>query len=205
MLETTWPNYHSEAMSSGSSAAIRPVPATTCSSAIYSTTPSCKRCIPINSSLATPPGVMGDTGNAAGSPQLHVEMHYPIGSSFVCAKCSPERQRTAIVPYASLLRAASRTAAPAAPAPATITAGQPQSGTLTGQSGGAFASYLLANAVAGPRTVTLTYQPFGAGQAHAIGCTIYLCSCRYTAVRLRNRFCSRSSTTAVTSRATPSR
>jgi hypothetical protein len=119
----------------------------------------------------TPLGVMGDTGNAAGYPQLHVEIHYPAGSSFMCAECSPEKQLTAIDPYASLLRAAPRAAAPTAPV--AITAGQPQSGTLAGQSGGAFASYLLASAGAGPRTVTLTYQPFDAGQAHAIGCNVY--------------------------------
>lgn len=136
--------------------------------------PSCRRSVPINPSPASPPlGVIGDTGNAAGYPQLHVEIHYPTGSSFVCAECAPEKQLTAIDPYASLLRATPRATISTAPAPVAITAGQPQGGMLAGQSGGAFASYLLASAGAGPRTVTFTYQPFDAGQAHAVGCNIY--------------------------------
>lgn len=58
---------------------------------------------------ATPVGVMGDTGNAAGAPQLHVEIHYPAGRSFTCTHCKPHKTGvTAIDPYQSLLNAAPR-------------------------------------------------------------------------------------------------
>lgn len=53
-----------------------------------------------------PLGLMGDTGNAAGSPQLHLEIHYPIVQRFLCAHCAPLTPLTAIDPYASLLAAA---------------------------------------------------------------------------------------------------
>lgn len=53
-------------------------------------------------------GFVGDTGNAVGSPQLHVEIHYPLGSSFTCSKCKPRSSLTALNPYASLLRATPR-------------------------------------------------------------------------------------------------
>ena len=54
-------------------------------------------------------GVMGETGNAAGEPQLHMEIHYPHGSSFTCSRCTPKKKgMTAINPYASLTRAARR-------------------------------------------------------------------------------------------------
>lgn len=60
-------------------------------------------------SAGTPVGVMGDTGNAAGTPQLHVEIHYPAGQSFTCTRCKPHKAGvTAIDPYQSLLNAAPR-------------------------------------------------------------------------------------------------
>ena len=59
--------------------------------------------------VSTPLGVMGDTGNAAGTPQLHAEIHYPAGSSFTCSHCTPNRVLTAIDPGASLVRATRRT------------------------------------------------------------------------------------------------
>jgi murein DD-endopeptidase MepM/ murein hydrolase activator NlpD len=59
----------------------------------------------------TPLGVMGDTGNAAGTPQLHAEIHYPAGSSFTCSQCTPDKEFiTSIDPEASLIRATRRTA-----------------------------------------------------------------------------------------------
>jgi murein DD-endopeptidase MepM/ murein hydrolase activator NlpD len=56
----------------------------------------------------TPLGVLGDTGNAAGVPQLHVEIHYPAGTGFRCGHCSPPHTVTSLDPYASLLGAAVR-------------------------------------------------------------------------------------------------
>jgi murein DD-endopeptidase MepM/ murein hydrolase activator NlpD len=57
---------------------------------------------------STPVGVMGDTGNAAGTPQLHAEIHYPAGSSFICNHCTPNKTLTSIDPEASLIRATRR-------------------------------------------------------------------------------------------------
>ncbi len=57
---------------------------------------------------STPVGVMGDTGNAAGTPQLHAEIHYPAGSSFTCNHCTPNKVLTSIDPEASLVRATRR-------------------------------------------------------------------------------------------------
>ena len=51
-------------------------------------------------------GTLGDTGNAIGVPQLHVELHYPAGERFTCAHCSPLSPLTALDPYASLVSAA---------------------------------------------------------------------------------------------------
>jgi hypothetical protein len=52
---------------------------------------------------ATALGTVGDTGNAAGTPQLHTEIHYPSGASYTCTHCSPKKAGlTAIDPYASL-------------------------------------------------------------------------------------------------------
>ena len=59
--------------------------------------------------VSTPLGVMGDTGNAAGTPQLHAEIHYPAGSSFTCSHCTPNKVLTSIDPEASLVRATRRT------------------------------------------------------------------------------------------------
>ena len=62
--------------------------------------------------VSTPLGVMGDTGNAAGTPQMHAEIHYPVGSSFTCSHCTPNKAMlTAIDPQASLVRATRRTTA----------------------------------------------------------------------------------------------
>ena len=58
---------------------------------------------------STPVGVMGDTGNAAGTPQLHAEIHYPAGSSYTCNHCTPNKTLTSIDPEASLIRATRRT------------------------------------------------------------------------------------------------
>ena len=58
--------------------------------------------------VSTPVGIMGDTGNAAGTPQLHAEIHYPAGTSFTCSHCSPSRVLTSIDPEASLVRATRR-------------------------------------------------------------------------------------------------
>ena len=57
---------------------------------------------------SAPVGVMGDTGNAAGTPQLHAEIHYPAGTSFTCSHCTPNRTLTSIDPEASLVRAMRR-------------------------------------------------------------------------------------------------
>jgi murein DD-endopeptidase MepM/ murein hydrolase activator NlpD len=59
--------------------------------------------------VSTPLGVMGDTGNAAGTPQLHSEIHYPAGSRFTCSHCTPSKVLTSIDPEASLVRARRRT------------------------------------------------------------------------------------------------
>jgi murein DD-endopeptidase MepM/ murein hydrolase activator NlpD len=59
--------------------------------------------------VSTPVGVMGDTGNAVGAPQLHAEIHYPTGSSFTCNRCAPSKVLTAIDPQSSLVRATRRT------------------------------------------------------------------------------------------------
>lgn len=53
-------------------------------------------------------GVVGDSGNAAGTPQLHTEIHYPAGFSYPCHRCAPSRALTSLNPEASLLRAARR-------------------------------------------------------------------------------------------------
>ena len=59
--------------------------------------------------VSTPVGVMGDTGNAVGAPQLHAEIHYPANSSFTCSHCPPTNSgRTAIDPAASLVQATPR-------------------------------------------------------------------------------------------------
>ena len=57
---------------------------------------------------STPVGVMGDTGNAAGTPQLHAEIHYPEGTSFTCSHCTPSKVLTAIDPQPSLVQATPR-------------------------------------------------------------------------------------------------
>jgi murein DD-endopeptidase MepM/ murein hydrolase activator NlpD len=57
---------------------------------------------------STPVGVMGDTGNAAGTPQLHAEIHYPVGSGFTCNQCTPNKMVSSIDPEASLVRATRR-------------------------------------------------------------------------------------------------
>jgi murein DD-endopeptidase MepM/ murein hydrolase activator NlpD len=57
---------------------------------------------------STPVGVMGDTGNAAGTPQLHAEIHYPTGNRFTCSHCTPNKSLTSIDPEASLIRATRR-------------------------------------------------------------------------------------------------
>jgi murein DD-endopeptidase MepM/ murein hydrolase activator NlpD len=57
---------------------------------------------------ATPVGVMGDTGNAQGAPQLHVEIHYPAGNGYTCTHCSPNKAVTGIDPFNSLATATKR-------------------------------------------------------------------------------------------------
>lgn len=57
---------------------------------------------------STPVGLMGDTGNAAGTPQLHVEIHYPKGATYTCAHCTRPKTVTSIDPYASLAHATLR-------------------------------------------------------------------------------------------------
>jgi murein DD-endopeptidase MepM/ murein hydrolase activator NlpD len=58
---------------------------------------------------ATPVGRLGDSGNAAGAPQLHLELHYPTGQSFACRRCLPHKDKlTAINPYPSLVGASPR-------------------------------------------------------------------------------------------------
>ena len=59
-------------------------------------------------SATTPLGLLGDTGNATGAPQLHIEIHYPADSSFGCRSCAPRKSLTNINPYASLRNAAMR-------------------------------------------------------------------------------------------------
>jgi murein DD-endopeptidase MepM/ murein hydrolase activator NlpD len=56
----------------------------------------------------TPIGIMGDTGNAAGEPQLHLEIHYPLRRGYVCRMCAPDRRVTAINAAPSLMRALRR-------------------------------------------------------------------------------------------------
>lgn len=53
-------------------------------------------------------GVVGDTGNAVGTPQLHVEVHYPADFAFRCRRCQPETLVTGFSPYPSLARATLR-------------------------------------------------------------------------------------------------
>jgi hypothetical protein len=60
-------------------------------------------------------GVLGDTGNAQGSPQLHLEIHYPRDSAtqnvnaYTCTDCAPNKSVvTAINPATSLSKALSR-------------------------------------------------------------------------------------------------
>ncbi len=53
-------------------------------------------------------GIVGDTGNAAGTPQLHTEIHYPSGFSYPCSHCTPGRTLTSINPEVSLRQAAHR-------------------------------------------------------------------------------------------------
>ena len=54
-------------------------------------------------------GTMGDSGNATGDPQLHLELHYPRGSDFACRRCPTGHARmTAINPYRSLTNATPR-------------------------------------------------------------------------------------------------
>lgn len=56
----------------------------------------------------TPVGTLSDSGNAAGTPQLHVEIHYPAGKTFTCTHCKPKKSgQTSIDPYASLAQARS--------------------------------------------------------------------------------------------------
>ncbi len=57
---------------------------------------------------STPVGIMGDTGNAAGTPQLHAEIHYPIHATYTCTRCTRPKTVTAIDPYASLAHATLR-------------------------------------------------------------------------------------------------
>ena len=57
---------------------------------------------------ATALGVMGETGNATGSPQLHAELHYPVPSTFNCKSCRPRQSLTAINPFQSLVRSTPR-------------------------------------------------------------------------------------------------
>jgi murein DD-endopeptidase MepM/ murein hydrolase activator NlpD len=56
-------------------------------------------------------GVVGDSGNAAGTPQLHTEIHYPVGYHYPCSRCTPSRTLTSLDPEASLRKAARRTPA----------------------------------------------------------------------------------------------
>lgn len=54
-------------------------------------------------------GTLGKTGNAARTPaHLHFELHYPAGSTYSCAKCSPHKTVSAINPYPSLRAATPR-------------------------------------------------------------------------------------------------
>lgn len=53
-------------------------------------------------------GIMGDSGNAAGTPQLHAEIHYPKGATYTCARCTRPKTVTSIDPYASLTHASLR-------------------------------------------------------------------------------------------------
>lgn len=49
---------------------------------------------------------MGDSGNAPGDPQLHVELYLPRGAKFSCAKCPPlSPKRGAANPFPSLAQA----------------------------------------------------------------------------------------------------
>lgn len=122
---------------------------------------------------AMPVGRMGDTGNAQGTPQLHVEVHYPIGQRFTCAMCSPNKVGlTAIDSYASLLLATPRAAAPAAPVAAMELRGS-ASGALTADPGGAYAYYQMSAPTGAPVTVQLSYAPFDAVFAHGVGVNVY--------------------------------
>jgi murein DD-endopeptidase MepM/ murein hydrolase activator NlpD len=56
----------------------------------------------------TPLGVVGDTGNAAGTPQLHVEVHYPGEFGFRCRRCTPPTLLTGFDAFASLTTATPR-------------------------------------------------------------------------------------------------
>jgi murein DD-endopeptidase MepM/ murein hydrolase activator NlpD len=57
----------------------------------------------------TPLGRMGDTGNAVGRPQLHLELHRPLAGAGVCHRCLPASASvTSIDPFPSLAAAAAR-------------------------------------------------------------------------------------------------
>ena len=63
--------------------------------------------------VSTVVGTMGNTGNAADQPQLHVELHYPrsnaIQNAFQCARCEPVKDgMTAFNPFPSLSNATAR-------------------------------------------------------------------------------------------------
>ena len=53
-------------------------------------------------------GAMGDTGNAQGTPQLHVEIHYPKGNTFTCTHDKCNKVVTSIDAEASLINAKQR-------------------------------------------------------------------------------------------------
>lgn len=59
-------------------------------------------------STSTPLGLVGDSGNAQGTPQLHFEIHYPASHYFKCQHCPLERGLTALNPAASLQTALPR-------------------------------------------------------------------------------------------------
>jgi murein DD-endopeptidase MepM/ murein hydrolase activator NlpD len=55
-----------------------------------------------------PIGVVGDSGNAEGTPQLHIEIHYPGRRRYICRVCAPDRRTSAINPFPSLAGALRR-------------------------------------------------------------------------------------------------
>jgi len=115
-------------------------------------------------------GVMGDTGNAAGTPQLHVEIHYPAGSSYTCTHCSPAKAgMTSIDSFTSLLAASPQQRGPTQ---AGLARGQTVSGALDGSAAGGTHNYSLVGD-GSSITLAMSYAPRDPISDRGVGFIIY--------------------------------